>query len=348
MASTATPAPQEPDSVRFALQEGGLVYSADDMPGITRRKAGKAFCYIGPDGRVIRDRETISRIRALAIPPAYEQVWICPDPRGHIQATGRDQRGRKQYRYHPDWTSVRNANKYEQLLAFALALPRIRRRVARDMKAGAPADLRIIAVVVRLLEATLIRIGQREYAVANKSFGLTTLRRRHASVAGDRVRFRFRGKSGIRHDVTIRDRRIARAVKRCMEIPGHELFQYVDAEGDAHRVDSGQVNAYLKETGGGEFTAKHYRTWAASVFALEYLQKRDLTESSSRRAIVNEAVKATAALLGNTAAVCRACYIHPALIDAALAGELPAAAPAPGPCGLRAAERRLLAFLQAR
>ena len=347
MAVVATTQPG-PDSVKLALQEGGLVYSADDMPGITRRRAGKGFRYIGPDGQSIRDPQVMARIRALAIPPAYEQVWICPDPRGHIQATARDQKGRKQYCYHSDWTSVRNASKYDQLLDFALALPRIRRRAARDMAAAAPAHQKVIAVVVQLLEATLIRIGQREYATANKSFGLTTMRRRHATVAGDSVRFRFKGKSGIRHDVTIRDRRIARAVRRCMEIPGHELFQYVDEEGNAHRVDSGQVNAYLKVAGGGEFTAKHYRTWAASVFALERLLKSDLTEPSRRRGAVNDAVKATAALLGNTATVCRNCYIHPALLEAALAGELHELAPAAGPRGLRAAERRFLAFLQAR
>ena len=347
MAAHATAQPG-PDTVKFALQQGGLVYSADDMPGITRRRVGKSFRYIGPDGRTIRDADVMARINALAIPPAYEQVWICPDPRGHIQATARDQKGRKQYRYHTDWTAVRTASKYDQLLDFALALPRIRRRVARDMRAAAPAHQKVIAVVVQLLEATLIRIGQREYAAANKSFGLTTLRRRHATVAGDSVRFRFKGKSGIRHDVTVRDRRIARAVRRCMEIPGHELFQYVDEEGNAHRVDSGQVNAYLKDAGGGEFTAKHYRTWAASVFALECLMKSDLSEASVRRGAVNEAVKATATLLGNTAAVCRNCYIHPAVLDAAHAGELHALAPAPGPRGLSAAERRFLAFLQAR
>lgn len=324
-----------------------LVYASDDAPGITRRKAGKGFRYIDPSGRPIKDSSTLARIRALAIPPAYEQVWICPNPHGHIQATARDARGRKQYRYHEVWKRIRDAGKYQQLEAFGTALPRIRARVARDLATDAITHERIIAVVVRLLELTLIRVGTPRYAASNKSFGLTTMRHRHTLVSGSTVRFRFRGKSGVQHDVTVNDKRIARLVKRCMEIPGQELFQYTDEQGEVRRVDSTMVNAYLKEASGGDFTAKHYRTWAGSVYAFGCLQRRCKTEERPVARTVNEVLKETAARLGNTPSVCRDCYIHPAIFETYLASGLPPQAPVKSPARLAADERRFLQFLRA-
>lgn len=336
-----------PDTPGMSVDEEGLTYSADTEPGIRRERAGKGFRYVDAQGRAVRDARVLSRINALAIPPAYEDVWICPDPQGHIQATARDARGRKQYRYHDHWRQIRDADKYRQLEQFGAALPRIRRRVERDMAADALTTRKITAVVIRLLDLTLIRVGTREYAKSNKSFGLTTLRRRHASVIGSRIRFQFRGKSGVQHDVTINDRRIARVIKRCMEIPGHELFQYRDAQGAVHCVDSGCVNAYLKEAGGGDFTAKHYRTWAASVSAFNQLQSLACGKEAPDKASLGAVYKSTAALLGNTPAICRDCYIHPAVVAAYLAGQLPTRAPLKTPAGLRADERRFLAFLRA-
>lgn len=323
-----------------------LVYVTDTRPGISRHKAGKGFRYLDADGCAIKDAQLIKRFNALAIPPAYEHVWICPNASGHIQATGRDARGRKQYRYHDQWKVVRDANKYEQLAQFGRALPRIRRRVMRDLNAKAMTHDKIAAVVVRLLELTLIRVGTTKYAKTNNSYGLTTLRRRHAIIAGSRVRFRFKGKSGVAHDVTINDRRIAAVIKRCMEIPGQELFQYQDPDGNIQSMDSGSVNAYLKTASGGEFTAKHYRTWAASVFAMSQLQRREPDDDASMRNTLNEVVKDTALLLGNTPAVCRECYIHPSLMEAYLEGKMPQRIAIRTPSGLSADERRFLAFLE--
>ena len=315
------------------------------MPGFTRQRSETAFAYFDTDGRLIKDPALIARIDALAIPPAYIDVWICADPQGHIQATGRDERGRKQYRYHPSWVAVRDANKYHQLLEFGLALPRIRRQVERDLKVRGVTRDKVTAAVVQLLESTLIRIGTPQYAKDNKSFGLTTLRRRHATVSGNEVRLRFRGKSGIQHDVSMRDRRIASIIKKCMEIPGQDLFQFQDSDGIVHNIDSGCVNAYLKRAGGGEFTAKHYRTWTASVFALSRLQKEARSGPPTRSAI-NQIVKETARLLNNTAAVCRNCYIYPEILAACLQNGLPERQPETGPRGLNADERRFLAFLR--
>ncbi|GAA0504899.1 DNA topoisomerase IB [Pigmentiphaga daeguensis] len=322
-----------------------LVYVDDTRPGYGRKLFRGRFVYVDQRGERIRDPKEIARINALAIPPAYGEVWICPDPAGHIQATGRDARGRKQYRYHPQWQAVRDADKYAQLSEFGRALPRIRRRVQRALDAPGLGEEKVLAAVVRLLEATLVRVGNRAYARQNRSFGLTTLRPRHASLSGTRLRLRFRGKSGIEHDVTIADRRVARVVRRCMEIPGQTLFHYLDEAGQPRGIDSSAVNAYLREAGQGDFTAKHYRTWAGSVLALEWLRRMPREEGAAARQAVVEAVKAVAQRLANTPAVCRACYIHPAIIDAYLRGELPATWPASGPRGLSAAERRLLAFL---
>jgi len=331
-------APPDPD----------LVYVDDTQAGYRRRRLnGHAFAYLDTRGKRIRDAREIARIDALAIPPAYEQVWICPSPRGHLQATGRDARGRKQYRYHPDWTAVRDADKYQSLEAFARALPRIRRRMERDLESPGLSQNKVIAALVRLLEATLIRIGAREYARANKSYGLTTLKRRHASVAGSRIRFRFQGKSGVPHDVTLADRRVARIIKRCLDIPGQQLFQYQDEEGASRPVDSGAVNAYLRDAGAADFTAKHYRTWAGSVLAYRALQERPAQDGNEARKTVADVIRQVSQRLANTPAVCRACYVHPAILDAYLAGRLPSRSAAPAsPRGLHADERRLLAFLQ--
>ncbi|WP_233214060.1 DNA topoisomerase IB [Pollutimonas nitritireducens] len=326
----------------------GLIYVSDDVAGITREFSQGMFIYRGTDGKLIENAGMIDRINALAIPPAYTEVWICPDPQGHIQATARDARGRKQYRYHEQWRATRDNTKYEQLGAFGLALPRIRRRVARDMKGPLLTREKTVAVIVRLLELTLIRVGNRYYAKTNKSYGLTTLRCRHTSVIGNQVRFQFRGKGGIEHDVKVSDRRIAAVIKRCMEIPGQELFQFKTPDGTRCRVDSGCVNDYLKEAGGGDFTAKHYRTWAASVLTLNQLQRHAGVnqDPDSKRRIVNEVVKAAAKLLGNTPAVCRDCYIHPAVVEAYLEDRLPSRQAISTPRGLNADERRFFAFLR--
>jgi DNA topoisomerase-1 len=327
-------------------EEGGLVHVDDGCVGITRKMVRGTFQYFDTKGRRIVDDKAIARINALAIPPAYERVWICPTINGHIQATGRDARGRKQYRYHDQWHAVRDANKYEQLTAFAHALPAMRRKTKRDLALRLQCQDKVLAVVVMLLETTLIRIGTSQYARDNKSFGLTTLRRRHTTLTGERIRFRFRGKSGVEHDVTVNDRRVARVVKRCMEINGQTLFHYVDADGAAHAVDSAGVNAYLKGEMGGDFTAKHYRTWAGSVFAMAELQRRPFTTEAAAKKTVVEVVRAVAQRLGNTPAVCRACYIHPRILESYLLGDLPARGKQGGPRGLNADERRLLAFLQ--
>ncbi|OZI60755.1 DNA topoisomerase IB [Bordetella genomosp. 11] len=351
LATSESPTPRNAASEPAPAQDAccaiaGLIYVDDNGPGITRRVAGGTYEYFDARGKRIRDPKVIARINALVIPPAYTDVWICPDAAGHIQATGRDARGRKQYRYHASWHAVRDANKYEQLASFALALPRIRRKVERDLRRPGLTHDKVVAVVVRLLETTLIRIGSPAYARANGSYGLTTLRRRHTTVAGDRIRFRFKGKSGIEHDVTVNDRRIASVVKRCMEITGHELFTYREADGKVRVVDSGCVNDYLREAGQADFTAKHYRTWAGSVLALAELAKRPWTTQAEAKRNVVEVVKAVAKRLGNTPTVCRKCYIHPRVVDAYLAGELPARAAAPAaPRGLDADERRLLHFL---
>lgn len=339
-------APCERDA-RDHCDAGGLSYVDDTGPGLTRRKLRGKFVYFDAQGKRVTDECVIARVNALAIPPAYEQVWICPDDTGHIQATARDARGRKQYRYHERWSAVRDASKYQHLLEFSEALPRIRRVVARDLARPGLSQEKVLAVVVRLLETTLIRVGTREYARDNKSFGLTTLRRRHTTLAGGKIRFRFRGKSGVEHDVTVNDRRIASVVKRCMEITGQQLFQYKDDEGDVRSIDSGTVNLYLRTAGRGDFTAKHFRTWFGTVFAMRALQAEPwVSEAQAKKKIV-EVVKAVSGRLGNTPSVCRACYIHPRVLQAYEAGELPAKSSCATPRGLDADERRLVQFLRA-
>jgi len=315
-----TPPPQA--SARHA----GLRYTGDAQPGIARRRNGRAFRYVDAHGRAVRDRETLARIRSLVIPPAWQEVWICPRADGHLQATGRDARGRKQYRYHSRWREVRDETKYGRMAAFARALPRIRARVTRDLaRRGLPRE-KALAVVVRLLETTLIRIGNTEYARANASFGLTTLRERQVQVEGSTLRFRFRGKSGVQHEVEHTDRHIASIVRRMQDLPGEEIFQYVDDAGAVRTLESADVNDYLRAITGAEFTSKDFRTWAGTVLAARALC--DLgpapSQSQAKRNVI-VAIEAVSRLLGNTRAVCRKCYVHPAVIDAYGEGRLDAA-----------------------
>jgi DNA topoisomerase-1 len=306
-----------------AAKGAGLRYVSDERPGIARQRAGRGFRYFGPDGEPVRDERTRARITALAIPPAWTDVWICPDPRGHVQATGRDAKGRKQYRYHPRWREVRDETKYTRLIAFGQSLPRLREQLAADLARPGVTREKVLAAVVRLLETTLIRVGNEEYARANDSFGLTTLRDEHVAVDGSRLSFRFRGKSGIEHEVDLRDRRLAAIVKRCQDLPGQDLFQYEAEDGELHRVTSEDVNAYLQEVLGEEFTAKDFRTWAGTVLAAQALAEFGEFDSEAQaKQHVVAAIEAVAGRLGNTRAVCRKCYVHPAVVDAYLDGSL--------------------------
>ena len=306
-----------------AAESAGLIYVNDDMAGITRIRAGKGFSYRDAKGRTIRDKAERKRLAALAIPPAYEDVWICPDPRGHIQATGRDAKGRKQYRYHPDFREVRDSAKYDRMLDFAKALPKIRAQVDQDMsRRGMPAE-KVLATIVYLLEHTMIRVGNSDYVKQNKSHGLTTLRDRHVSFDGNKVRFRFRGKSGKEWDLGLRDRRVARIVRAAQDIPGQHLFQYLDDEGERHQVTSSDVNAYLRDISGRQITAKDFRTWTGTVLAalaLAEYEKADSDAAAKRN--IRDAIETVAARLGNTPTICRKCYVHPQIIDAYLADEL--------------------------
>jgi DNA topoisomerase-1 len=301
-----------------------LAYVNDQEQGLRRLARGKGFSYIDEDGRTVKDEATLARIRALAIPPAWTSVWICPDPNGHIQAVGRDQKGRKQYRYHPEWRADRDARKYDRMAAFGRALPRLRRRVAADLaRRGLPRE-KVLAAVVSLLELTLIRVGNDEYARANKSFGLTTLQKRHLKLAGGGAVFEFKGKSGKMHRTGFRDRRLARIIAACQELRGQRLFQYVDADGQRRAVESSDVNDYIRAACGDDFSAKDFRTWYGSLAALEALSlsPRPTTQAEARRTL-NTCVKAVAALLGNTPAVCRAAYIHPKVLEAFETSRLP-------------------------
>ena len=306
-----------------AAKRAQLRYISDASPGITRYHAKNGFDYRLPDDALVRDIETLRRIRALVIPPAWTDVWICLDPNGHLQATGRDQRGRKQYRYHPRWREVRDEAKYGKLLVFAKALPLIRGRVEGDLKRrGLPRE-RVLAAIVRLMELTFFRVGNTEYAKANKSFGLTTLRDRHIAIEGGKIHISFRGKSGKQHETEINDRRLARIVKDCRDLPGYELFQYIDDDGERRTVDSDDVNNYLRQITGENITAKDFRTWAATHLAAQALREFEQFDSDARRkkAIV-DAVKKVASHLGNTPAICRRSYIHPAVLDGYMDGTL--------------------------
>jgi DNA topoisomerase-1 len=317
------PGPEIASDPCAAAKAAGLRYVSDDRPGIRRRRAGKGFRYVDAEGRAVRDREILGRIRSLAVPPAWEDVWICPSPLGHIQATGRDERGRKQYRYHPKWREVRDGAKYGRMTAFAEALPEIRRRTGRDLALDGLPRRKVMAAVVRLLERSLIRVGNDEYARNNHSFGLTTLRNKHVELDGSSIRFVFRGKSGVRHSVDVRDRRLAAIVRRCQELPGQELFAYIDEDGEVQDVGSDDVNEYLQEIAGRDFTAKDFRTWAGTVLAVLALQEFEAfdSEAQAKKNIVR-AVERVAERLGNTPTVCRKCYIHPAVLDAYLDGSM--------------------------
>jgi DNA topoisomerase-1 len=307
------------DQERRDAQLAQLKYVSDSAPGIRRQGRPGSFSYIGPDGKKVRDPETLGRIKALVIPPAWEDVWICTNPNGHLQATGRDARGRKQYRYHPRWREVRDDNKYEKLVSFAQTLPKIRRRVAAHLrKRGLPRE-KVLAVVVKLLETTLIRVGNDEYARTNRSYGLTTIRDRHVKVAGRKVRIEFTGKSGVNHEIDFSDPRISKIVRQCQELEGQELFQYVGEDGAVHDIDSADVNEYLRQISGQDFTAKDFRTWAGTVLAASALQEfEEFDSGAAAKRNITRAIERVAERLGNTKAVCRKCYIHPAVLDAYL------------------------------
>jgi DNA topoisomerase I len=311
-----------PDSVQSA-KSAGLRYVTDTRPGIRRKNSGAGMVYVDTDGRQIRDTELLARIKSLAIPPAWRNVWICPIAQGHVQATGLDAKGRKQYRYHPRWREVRDENKYDRMLQFAQVLPKIRARVERDLaRAGLPRE-KILATVVRLLETTLIRVGNEEYARHNESFGLTTMRDRHVNVSGATLKFAFRGKSGVAHAIDLTDRRLAAIVKKSQDLPGYELFQYLDEDGTSRSIDASDVNAYLKEAAGDDFTAKDFRTWAGTVLAARALQAFQTFDSQAQaKRNVVQAIESVAKRLGNTKAVCRKCYIHPAVIAQYMDGAL--------------------------
>ena len=312
------------DTVDFSPVSSGLLYVNDDDPGLRRIKSGAGFAYCDPDGDHVGDDATLDRIRALAIPPAWTDVWICPSPRGHIQATGRDQRGRKQYRYHDGWRRDRDGLKFGRMIAFGRALPKLRNQVEKDLaRRGLPRD-KVVAAVVRLMELTLIRVGNEIYAKENKSFGLTTLRDRHAKLSSVGGTFQFKGKSGVVHTTGFRDRRLARIVKACQDVPGQRLFQYLDDDGQRRSVESTDVNAYIRAAMGEDFSAKDFRTWAgtlAAARALCLIPKAASATEAKRN--VNTCVKAVAGLLGNTAAVCRGSYIHPLVLEAYQQGVLP-------------------------
>ena len=347
------PAPEVVESARAA----GLRYVNGNVAGLGRRRKGKrSFTYFDADGRAVTDATVIARVRSLAIPPAWQDVWICPFENGHLQATGKDARGRKQYRYHARFRQVRDRNKYEHIIDFAQALPAIRRRVEADLSQPGLPKAKVLAAVVRLLEATLIRVGNEEYAKENHSYGLTTLRQRHVEVAGAHIHFEFRGKSGVAHEIDLDDARLAEIVRQCHELPGQELFQYLDEAGDWHDINSADVNGYLHEIAGEEFTAKDFRTWSGTVLAATALGgfAGFTTQAQAKKNIVR-AVEWVAHKLGNTRAVCRRCYVHPAVFEGYLDGTLvaslegaPAGPPHSAAADLRPDEWNVLSYLRQR
>jgi DNA topoisomerase-1 len=352
--SESSSSPLSPEVLKAAAKAAKLRYVSDRSRGIRRQRTDEGFVYYDAKDARIEDEEELVRIRKLAIPPAYQDVWICPYPNGHIQATGRDARGRKQYRYHIRWRQVRDEAKYGRMLLFGKVLPTIRRQVERDLaRRGLPRE-KVLAAIVRLLESTLIRVGNEEYAKTNNSFGLTTLRSRHVKIAGEaRIQFNFRGKSGTEHHINLRDRRLAGIVRRCQDLPGQELFQYLDDDGQPHTVGSDDVNDYLRDITGEEVTAKDFRTWAATNLAALALQRLEVFDGQAKaKKNVVEAVEAVSKMLGNTPTICRKCYIHPAIFDGYLDGSLLEALKQrteekladPGE-GLRAEEAAVIGFL---
>jgi len=321
--ATATPPEQTGSDSPAAARAAGLRYVHDGRPGIRREKARDGFRYLDAHGEPLTDEATLARVKSLVIPPAWTDVWICPQANGHLQATGRDARGRKQYRYHPKWRTARDEVKYERMLKFGAALPQIRARVDADLKpSGLPRE-KVLATIVYLLEATMMRVGNEEYARTNKSFGLTTLRNRHVKVDGSDVEFSFRGKSGVYHKVKVHDRRLAGIVRRTRDLPGQELFQYVDDDGATHSIDSSDVNDYLRAITGEDYTAKDFRTWSGTVLAalaLQEFEKFD-SEAQAKKNIVR-AIESVAEKLGNTPSICRKCYVHPVVLEAYLDGAV--------------------------
>jgi DNA topoisomerase I len=331
------------------LLRTGLIYVNDGSPGLQRRRAGKGFVYVLPSGKRLRNDAAIARIRSLAIPPAYTQVWICPSANGHIQATGRDARGRKQYRYHSRWREQRDTAKYDRLAAFAKKLPLLRRQINQDLRLHGLPRRKVVAAVVSLLERSFIRVGNEEYSRSNGSYGLTTLRNRHVRVRGESVAFEFRGKSGKFHSLVLADARLAVIVKRCQELPGQQLFQFINDEGKREGIDSDDVNSYIRSAVGEEFSAKDFRTWAGTLLAAQALSTADEAESvAERKQQVADVIGQVSKRLGNTPSVCRKCYVHPAVLDAYLDGKLDF--PALGgrsTIRLNALERALLRLLKA-
>lgn len=294
----------------------GLQWSSDEREGIRRKRAGRGFFYLGPNGARVTDDKVLQRIRTLAVPPAWTQVWICPHSNGHIQATGRDARGRKQYRYHPNWTKSQSENKFARMPAFAAALPKLEVAIERGLARRKFDQEKVVATAMRLMELSLIRVGNARYSRENRSYGLTTLRKRHIEVSGTELRLRFRGKSGIVHDLNVQDRRLATGVRRLSELPGHTLFQYVDDDGQHHAVTSGDINAFIRENMGEDFSAKDFRTWAATVCVARALCDTDPpTSATDAKRKANSCIREAASLLGNTLAVCRSSYVHPRVVD---------------------------------
>lgn len=328
-----------------AARSAGLVYCSDEQPGLRRVGRGRGFSYVDADGAPVRDRKVLDRIRALAIPPGWTDVWICSRANGHIQAIGRDAKGRKQYRYHPDWSEARSAGKFERLTEFAAALPRLRRRVEEDLALRGHPREKVLATAVRLMELTLIRVGNREYARQNRSFGLTTLHKRHLETGSGELSLHFRGKSGIEHRVGVRDRRLARILRSLRELPGQQLFKYLDESGVLVAITSDDVNGYIRQTMGEQFSAKDFRTWAGTVSAARALrQEPPPTSLADGRRRITVCVKAVSGLLGNTPTVCRSAYIHPKVFDAFIDGRLADALPGPE---AQTFERALIRFLEA-
>ena len=309
-----------------SAKDAGLRYVSDSKPGITRRRSGKSFRYLDAEGKPVRDAGTLGRVKSLVIPPAWQDVWISPTINGHLQATGRDARGRKQSRYHPHWREVRDETKYERMLIFGAALPEIRSRVDHDLaRPGLPRE-KVLATIVRLMETTSIRVGNEEYARENHSYGLTTMHERHVQVKGSSITFQFQGKSGVKHVVDLQDRQLARIIQRCQDIPGYELFQYVDHAGDRHSIDSADVNDYLRDISREDFTAKDFRTWAGTVTACRLLSELAPFDSDTQaKKNVVGVIKTVALQLGNTPSICRKCYVHPAVLENYFEGAMPPA-----------------------
>lgn len=359
MAQAASPVLPDIDSCAVGdsletASAAGLHYVSDAMPGIQRKRAGQHFSYLDADGRPIRNPDELQRIKSLSIPPAWTHVWICPSPQGHLQATGRDAKGRKQYRYHSRWREIRDATKYEHIIAFGETLPSIRERTNQDLALAGLPRAKVLATVVRLLDTTMIRVGNEEYTRENRSFGLTTLHNRHVAVNGSKLHFHFRGKGGKEHEIEIQNKQLASIVKRCQELPGYELFEYIDEHGEQHALDSSDVNDYIREISTHDFTAKDFRTWGGTVIAAHALEELgDFETQTQAKKNVVQAIQTTAEHLGNTAAICRKCYVHPAIIDAYLDGSLLAFLRSHtrhemknAPTELRPDEAVVLAFLQ--